>query len=230
MTIPAYVVRPEPGCSATVAAASDAGLDAIGVPLFEIAAQDWIAPDPAVIDAVLLGSANAPRHAGPQLAAYLGKPAWCVGETTAQAARAAGFADVHAGSGGLQAVIGQLPAGPVRLLRLCGAERVPLELTAGQTMTERVVYASIPVPLPAPAAAGLASGAIVLLHSAEAARHLAAECDRLGIDRAGIALAALGPRIAAAAGAGWRMVAAAPRPDDKALLALVRRMCQDCEN
>ena len=34
-------------------------------------------------------------------------------------------------------------------------------------------------------------GAFVLLHSAAAARHFAAECERLAIDRSGVSLAAL---------------------------------------
>jgi uroporphyrinogen-III synthase len=67
----------------------------------------------------------------------------------------------------------------------------------------------------------------VLLHSAVAARHLAAECDRLGIPRAAIALAALGQRIAAAAGEGWRELRAAAAPRDATLLALARDMCHD---
>ncbi|MBS1240071.1 MAG: uroporphyrinogen-III synthase, partial [Proteobacteria bacterium] len=62
-------------------------------------------------------------------------------------------------------------------------------------------------------------------HSAEAARHFTAECDRLGLDRANIALAALGPRIAAAGGGGWREVRSAQSPREAALLALARDMC-----
>jgi uroporphyrinogen-III synthase len=50
---------------------------------------------------------------------------------------------------------------------------------------------------------------------------------RLGIRRAPLRLAALSQRIAAAAGDGWGEVAAAGHPDDKALLALARQMCQD---
>ena len=69
-------------------------------------------------------------------------------------------------------------------------------------------------------------GPVVLLHSAAAARHLAELCTQDGIDRATIALACLGPRIAEAAGAGWREVGVASRPDDAALLALAARMCQ----
>jgi uroporphyrinogen-III synthase len=82
------------------------------------------------------------------------------------------------------------------------------------------------LPLPAPLAECLGEGALVLLHSAAAARHFAAECDRLGVARGAVGLAALGPRIAAAAGEGWHGVRAAGEPREAALLALAREMCQ----
>jgi uroporphyrinogen-III synthase len=71
----------------------------------------------------------------------------------------------------------------------------------------------------------LTEGALILLHSAEAARHFASECERLGIDKGRIAIAALGPRIAVAAGSGWRDVRAAETPREAAILALARDMC-----
>ena len=89
--------------------------------------------------------------------------------------------------------------------------------------------ASVMLPLD-PVAPLLASGidglgALVLLHSAATARHFAEECDRLGVPRARITLAALGPRIAAAAGAGWGAVHIAPQPDEAALLQLAFDLC-----
>ena len=72
----------------------------------------------------------------------------------------------------------------------------------------------------------LADGALVLLHSAEAARHFAGECARLGIARAGVALAALAPRVGEAAGDGWAAKGIALSPRDDALLALAQEMCQ----
>ena len=73
----------------------------------------------------------------------------------------------------------------------------------------------------------LGQGALVLLHSAAAARHFAAECDRCGVPRGAVRLAALGPRIAAAAGEGWREVRSAAEPREAALLALARQMCHE---
>ena len=75
------------------------------------------------------------------------------------------------------------------------------------------------------AVTAIGQGATVLLHSGEAASHFAAECDRLGIARGIVRLAALAPRIAEAAGEGWRALAIAPQTRDRALLELARDMC-----
>lgn len=225
--IPIAVIRPQPGCDATVAAARAAGLDARGFPMFAVAPVAWDAPPPETVDALLLGSANALRHGGEDIARYRGKPAHVVGESTAEAARAAGLDVVAVGRGGLQGVLDRVPPGHGRLLRLAGRERVALVPPAGTTMDERVVYASKPQPMPGELAGLLAAPALVLLHSAEAARHFARECDARGIGRSGIALAALGPRIAEAAGDGWAACRSAPEATDGALLALAREMCQE---
>lgn len=215
------VLRPQPGCAATVAAARDLGLDARSAPLFAIEPRKWAVPD-APFDAALVGSANAFRHGGAQLEKVRHLPAYVVGEATAEAARAAGFTVARTGSGGLQGVLDEIPAG-MRLLRLSGEERIDLSPPSGVTIDEVVVYASVPRPLD-PAA--LAGNPLVLLHSAEAARHFASECERLNIARAALALATIGPRVTRAVGCGWRAVETAAEPSDAALLALAARMCQ----
>jgi uroporphyrinogen-III synthase len=222
---PLVIIRPEPGCSATLAAARAGGMEAVAAPLFRIIPRPWDAPDPATIDGLLLGSANALRAAGPDLALYRGKPAHSVGENTRRAARVAGFGDGMTGEGGLQEVLCALPSAPVRLLRLAGEEHVALAVPPQIRLETRVVYAAEPLPLPASLAETLAVGALVLLHSAAAARHFAGEVDRQGIARSRIAIAALGPRIAAAAGAGWAASGVAEKPNDPALLALATKMC-----
>ena len=116
---------------------------------------------------------------------------------------------------------------PLTVLRLAGEEHVPLRPPLGVVVEIRIAYRTVALPMPDTMAAGLRSGGVVLLHSAAAAGHLAAECDRLGICRSAIALAALGPRIAVAAGGGWRELRWAAEPRDAALLALVRDMCHE---
>jgi uroporphyrinogen-III synthase len=224
---PVLVIRPEPGCTATVEEGRTLGLRTEACPLFEIRPLAWQAPSPDEIDALLLGSANAVRQAGAQLAVFRGKPAYAVGETTAAAAEAAGFSIAATGRGGLQALLDAAASAPLRLLRLAGVEHVPVRPPAGVEIDTRAVYEAVPLPLPQAAAERLRRGALVLLHSAAAARHFARECARLAVPRDGIALAALGPRIAAAAGEGWTQVRAATEPREAALLALARDMCHE---
>jgi uroporphyrinogen-III synthase len=223
---PLVIIRPQPGCDATLTVARDLRLDAHGFPLFEIAPVAWEAPDPSSIDALLIGSANAVRHAGEQLSLYAGKPAYAVGRATAEVAQQAGLAIAMVGSGGLQAVLNRIDPAHRHVLRLAGRERRELSAPPGVSMTERVIYASEARPMPPELAAILASPALVMLHSAGAARHFAAECTRLGIERARVALAAIGPRVAQAAGTGWAAVETAEKPDDTALLALAHKMCK----
>lgn len=244
MTAPApfITIRPEPGCSATLDAARAMGMDARGFPMFTITPQDWTAPDPASIDALLIGSANALRHCGPQIAAFAGMPAYAVGETTARASRAVGLDVITAGGRGLQPVLNRIEPQHRRLLRLAGQERIALSIPPGATMAECVVYAAEAQPMPAPLADMLAqrradAPAIVALHSAQAARHFAAECQRLGLPRAAIALVVIGPRVARAAReggngdtasgtGGWAALACADRPEEAALLAQAIVLCQ----
>ena len=218
-------IRPQPGCAETVAAGRAEGLAIEACPLFEIRPLAWEAPAAEWIAALLLGSANAVRHGGPALAALRGKPAYAVGEATARAAEAGGFTVAATGPGGLQALVGTL-SGPMRLLRPTGAEHVALTAPPGVEIETRIAYQSVPLPLTAGTAARL-PGATVLLHSAAAARHLAAECERLEVLRGEVSLAALGPRIAAAAGEGWRQVRWVEEPREAALLALARQMCHE---
>ncbi len=218
-------IRPEPGLSATIAAGRAAGIEIGGSPLFEIRAVDWSPPSPGEVDGLLLGSANAVRHAGAALAQFIGLPIYAVGASTAQAAREAGFEIAATGEGGLQTLLDGMTGRRLTLLRLAGAENVPLDPPEGVRLMERIVYESSALSMADALASELREGALVLLHSAAAARHLGAECDRIGIARRGIRLAALGPRIAAAAGKGWGEVRSAQKPNEAALLALLQDMC-----
>lgn len=226
MTSLVLTIRPEPGCSATVRVGRLAGLPIEGCPLFEIRPLAWKPPEPRKIDALLLGSANAVRHGGPGLDLFRDKPVYAVGSATAREASKAGFAVADWGKGGLQRIVNSVRP-PAKLLRLAGRERVALSPPLGVAMETRTVYESVPRPLPGQWATALSAGGLVLLHSAAAARHFASECDRCGLSRAEIALAALGSRIAAAAGEGWRIVRAAVEPREAALLALARDLCHE---
>jgi len=224
---PLAIVRPEPGAAATLAAARHLGLDAHAFPLFAVRPVAWEAVSPSTIDAVLIGSANALRHGGAGLEALRGLPAYCVGQATARAAGEAGLDVVRVGSGGLQAVTERLDPAHRRLLRLAGTTHVPLTTPAGHSVETRIVYESVALPLPQALAALLRRPAVVMLHSGEAAAHLAATMHEAGLDRGAVGLACIGARVAAMAGAGWASIRSAPLPNDSALLALAGEMCQD---
>lgn len=218
-------IRPEPGLAATLARGRKVGLDMAGWPLFEIRPVGWEPPAAQDVDGLLIGSANALRMAGSGLGEFGGWPVYAVGGATAEGARQAGFPVAAVGRGGLQEMLDALPRQPRRLLRLAGREHVPIKPPLGTVVETRVVYESVALPIPDHMARALAEGPLVLLHSAVAAAHFSRECDRLGIARSSIALAALGPRIAAAAGEGWREVRAAREPGETPILALARDMC-----
>ena len=225
--IPVIVIRPQPGNAATVSDARALGLDPRGFPLFEVRPLPWEPPARADFDALLIGSANAIRHAGAALSAYKGMPAYAVGEVTAEAARGAGLDVIAAGSGGLQHVLDSVRPEHQRLLRLAGRRRTVLSKPDEMSIMERVVYTSNPVPMPAELVQTLREPAVVLLHSGEAARHFEDCCREHAIDRSHVALAAIGARVADAAGSGWGRVATASEPNDAALLALAKQLCQE---
>lgn len=226
MSLNCLALRPEPGLAATLEKARAMGLVITGHALSAIGPVAWDCPDPARIDGLLVGSANVFLHGGPHLARLTDKPVYAVGEATAEAARAAGFSVAAAGAGFLQGLVDSIAA-PCHLLRIAGEEHVPITAPAGVTFDTVIAYRNCMLPLD-PVGPLLAGGTgLALLHSAATARHFAAECDRLELAREGITLAALGPRIAAAAGAGWGAVHIAPRPDETALLEMVFDLCQN---
>jgi len=209
------VLRPEPGASETLARAGQLGLDAVSIPLFEVEPVTWALPDPRIFDGLLLTSANAAHLAGARLNDLAHLPVYAVGEATAEAARSVGLDVVATGDSGVDRLLDSI-APTVRLLHLAGEDRkVP---ASGQNVTQITVYRSKPLPAPDLADAG---ASIVLIHSPRAARRFA----ELANDRASIAIAAISPAAAEAAGHGWESVHVAQRPVDDALLALAARLC-----
>lgn len=209
----------------TVKGGAARGLAITAFPLSQVVPLDWHGPDPAEIDALLVGSANAFRHGGPGLARYQDKPVYAVGSATARAAVNRGFLVRLAGDGGLQAVLDLVTHRPVRLLRLAGQRHVPIIAPDGITLSAVDVYTVEDLPMPDAMAEILADGALVLLHSAGSAEHFRCQCLERGLDLSSIRLAALGPRIAEAAGEGWGAVRWSDQPASGALLDLAQQMC-----
>jgi uroporphyrinogen-III synthase len=215
------ILRPEPGASATAAAARALGIESLVVPLFAVEPVDWRVPEPVEFDAVILTSVNAILHGGVQIDRLRDLPAYCVGEATATAAREAGFKVANTGSGGVDMLLGSLPPG-LRLLHPCGVDRREPQ-TARQVIVPVSVYRAVAIE-PGDAIR-LIGGAVVAVHSPRAAARLSALANVLGLRRETIRIAAISDEAAASAGPGWQSVDAAAEPSDSALLALAARLC-----
>jgi uroporphyrinogen-III synthase len=214
------VTRPQPGGDATTMRLRRGGHDAVLAPLLATIAVEWQRPS-VVPQAVLLTSAAAVRLAG-DVTELRDLPCFTVGKATAAAARAAGWTDVRAGAGHVQAVIDQLAAGgTAEILHLAGEDRTGMIVPEAVKITTRIVYRAVLQPL-----STVPTVDWVLLYSPRTASHFAAECDRIGQPRAGVAIAAISPAALAAAGPGWSRVIAALTPDEDALLAAIGVSCQ----
>ncbi len=222
------LLRPDPGAQATLRLIHAAGMEALWSPLFSVEPVAWQLADPSRYDAVIAGSANGFRHGGAGLAALTHLPVIAVGDATAKAAQSAGFSVMLTGSGGLQAVLDDLPVNaPMRLLRLAGAAHVPLTPPFGVTIDTVISYEARPLPLTEQAKALLsAGGAVAMLHSGEAASHFSAQIEALGLARSSISVACMAPRIAQQAGDGWAEKRVAADLADASVVALAAELCQ----
>lgn len=123
------ITRPEPEASATKARLAELGLDAVVAPVLEISATHQLAPLGSY-HAALATSANALRLMEPRLRRQLmNTPIFCVGEKTAEAARAQDFHDIRIAEGDGKSladlVIQEFPHGG-HLLYLTGTPRKPV--------------------------------------------------------------------------------------------------------
>ena len=229
---PVLAIRPEPGLSSTLAAGRQLGLTMHGFALSRVSPVEWELPSLARFDALLIGSGNAMRLGGENLEKLTKLPVHAVGEATAKEARAAGFTVERLGKGGLQTVLDAVEA-PLHYLRLVGNEYVDLNWPEGVTFEPVQVYEVTSRSFLDKPAGLLRDDVIVLLHSAAMPRQFIAECERLGVDRSRITLAAMGERIVEPARAvgseglenGWAAIHISEEPSDKALLAMVRELC-----
>ena len=217
------IIRPQPGNDASAKRVREAGFDVTQLPFFEVRACPWSAPDPSEYDALLITSANAIRHAGAQLDMLRHLPVHAVGVRSGDQARQAGLGVVSEGSGdAAQALQAAIVAGHHRLLWLAGEDHQRIAPPAQLTVEQRVVYASVPIQPDSAMAEAVRSSDVIALHSARAARRLAALVDQWQYPRTAITIACFSQSIADAAGSGWRAVAIAERPEDSALLSAVQ--------
>ena len=228
------VTRPEPGASRTARRLQETGFQPVVLPLTETVA---LPADAGFVtgDAVAVTSANAVRHtANEVIAALAALPCHAVGARTAEAARKMGFSSVIEGSGDAEALADAIAAAlPGKAITyLCGRVRFPMfeqRLEAAGVRVRAVeTYDTLPMPHSDETILALLSGQpvdAVLLYSAKAAVAMQALSKRPALQEAfeKIQAFALSARIAAAFGDGaGKTIRIAARPDEEALLALLR--------
>ena len=223
MTLPVVVTRPEPGNAVTVARAQALGLDAAAMPLFAALPLAWRAPDAGDYDVLLLTSAQAVRLAGDELVKLASLPVHAVGAATAAAAAAAGLTVAATGSRDAQALVDAMTSSEKpRILWLCGRDRSDLE-PRGAQLVPLACYRVEPVDPPAGWEGIVQGPAIILAHSARGAARIASLTEGR---RGALALVAISPAVAKAAGEDWACVTVTPTPDDAAMVTAAYALCQ----
>ena len=221
---PVWITRARPGALATAERVSALGREAIVDPLLTVEPLE-VALDLSPFSNLAFTSANG-VEAFARLTGERGLPVFAVGDATAKAARARGFADVSSADGDvgdLGALIAAKARGPVLW---AGAASPAGDLVGrlrarGVTVTGLAVYETVERAPVAATLARLDGPMTVLLHSPRAARALA------GIvrDRPPAALRCLCLSDAVAAPLRDVLepgsVTFAPRPDESALLGLL---------
>lgn len=232
-----WVTRAQPGADATAARLAALGLRPLVAPLLQVhvlafARSELDGPELDGIDALAFTSANGVR-AFSALTPRRDLAAFCVGEATAAAARAAGFDDALSAEGDVTALAAllaaRLPRG-ARVLHPCATETAgdlatPLA-AAGLSLRALPLYETHAVEtLAASVAEALAARTLdaVLIHSPKAGRTAATLLGPLGaevLDRLelyAISEAALAPLRALPVA----VLRAAATPDETALLRLL---------
>jgi uroporphyrinogen-III synthase len=227
------VTRPQADGERTAAALRAHGYEVLVAPLMEVEA---VAADlSGNWDAVIITSANAVRAIAenPASKTLLALPLFAVGQHSAESARRAGFADITSAGGDVGDLVRALAAfrteARASMLYLAGEDRagdLAGELLARGIATEmRIVYRAVTAPFPSVLIEALKRGEVdAVLHFSRrsASSYLA------GARQAGIAGPALAVRHfcisvqAAEPLTGAARIAVATRPDETALIELLR--------
>lgn len=175
-----WVTRAEPGAARTADRLTALGFTPLVVPLLTLAPLPGAldaAPEPDAVAALALTSPNGVEAFAPLIPRFRNHPVFAVGDATAEAARAAGFADVRSASGDIHAlarlIAAEAPPGP---LLAPGAREPAGDLPAllpDRPVQRLPVYAAFETHTPAPE-----TFEVVMLHSPRAARALAADLPR----------------------------------------------------
>jgi uroporphyrinogen-III synthase len=228
MTRPVIILRPQPGAAQTASRVKARNMQAVQAPLFAIEARDWAFPDSA--DSLLLGSANAVRHAGDKLERLRALPCYAVGNATAKAAHQAGLDVRFSGSSDLPEALSRLvDEGWQQPLRLCGKQHTALPSPPHISIITAINYESCTVDWTAAQMQYFLQPAIILVHSARAMAQLEKVIMRCADDGSYLVnqhiIIAISARAAAKASLSWGKIAIAPMPSDHDMLKLAEKFC-----
>lgn len=175
-----WVTRAEPGAARTADRLTALGFTPLVTPLLTLAPLPGAldaAPSPDAVAVLALTSPNGVEAFAPLIPRFRDHPVFAVGDATAEAARAAGFADVRSASGDIHAlarlIAAEAPPGP---LLAPGAREPAGDLPAllpDRPVQRLPIYAAFETHAPAPKPFDA-----VMLHSPRAARALAADLPR----------------------------------------------------
>jgi len=230
------VTRPQDDSERTAAALRERGHIVIVAPLLRVE------PIPVALrhayGAIVITSANA-AAAMNGLSAHetlVALPLYAVGRRSADAARAAGFNNVHVAGGDMKDLVRLIaehrPDARAPLLYLAGEDRsgdlIGDLAVRGIAAELAVVYRAAPVPFSAELIGALQSGAIdaVLHYSRRSAEQYVAGAKATGIATPALRLRHIclsGSTAAPLIEAGARNVAVAKRPDEQATFALLEQ-------
>ena len=170
-----WITRTQPGADATAARLTALGYEPVVRPLLRVQPIPNAmskAPDAADIACIALTSPNGVDVIAPDAGPYLGVPVYAVGDTTADAARAAGFTRVKSASGDIHTLARLIASdSPQGTVFAPGAEQPAGDLPAllpDRSVLRLPVYATVETGELIPADTDIA-----LLHSPRASRILA---------------------------------------------------------
>ncbi len=227
------ITRPEPGASETAARIADLGFRPLLAPMLVVRPIPSVLPSPRHVQAVLVTSGNALTGL-PE--SFTGVRLLTVGAATAARARLTGFTDVHSADGDARDLAALARArctqtgAPLLLVHGAGqGDALAAALLAdGFQVGRAAVYQARPAShMPAAVASAWRSRQIgaALFFSAETARAFVTlvTAGRSAAAAANALAVAIGaPAAAALAPLPWGAVRVADRPDQEAMLALLR--------
>ena len=220
--------RPLEDANADCRALIEAGLEALPAPMMRIEPRAFSPPNEDT-EAYILTS----RHAAPLLAkhAALNKPCFVVGDTTAAAAKKAGFQNIRGGAEDSTGLLALINASPYQKFCWASGADISFDLTANSTkhITRLIVYqAVLESHLDAKICARIASGApcFVLVHAGRAGAQFNHVITAHDLDpyRQCMQLIALSARVAGLSGQAWHKIHIVPAPHHALMLEAARTL------